>query len=137
MRKKDQPLERLAAPCYLLYRMKRVVFMTSIALLFTSPTLRAENTLDKGLWWLYHAQYDKARESIGEHINEHPEDPAGYFYLTAVDWWHLAQEAEYDFPEMQARLKENAHKTMALAEKIYDSTEDKKVKASACLYWGG
>ncbi len=117
--------------------MNRFTWIILSALVLFQNPLSAEDALDKGLWWLYHAQYDKARESIAVHIQDHPKDPAGYFYLTAVDWWHLAQEIEYTYPEIQARMKENSQKTIETAERLFASSKDPKVKARACLYSGG
>ncbi len=99
--------------------------------------LHAEGTIQQGLEWLYHAQYEKARESFDAYVRANPDDPAGYFYLTATDWWHLAQEIEYDLPEIKTRLEENAQRTIAVAKKLYDSSSDPRVQAKASLYWGG
>jgi tetratricopeptide (TPR) repeat protein len=107
------------------------------ALLFVSGPVRAQDAIDEGLGWLYHLQYDKARERFETFIRLHPEDPAGYFYLTATHWWQLAQNIEYQLPDVQAALEKNVHKTITVAKKLYESTEDPKVKARASLYWGG
>src|SRR5688572_25840878 len=93
--------------------------------------------LGEGLWWLYHARYNKAHEMFDHYVQAHPEDPAGYFYKTATDWWELAQELDYHLPEIEQRFEENYRKTIETAKKVADSTSDKKIKARAYLYLGG
>ena len=116
--------------------MKRAILI-GFSALFLSSAAQAEDRLDKGLWWIYHLQYDKARAELNAYTQSHPEDPAGYFYLTAVDWWHLAQDIEYDLPEIRRQLEEDANRTIAVADKLYESSEDPHVKAHALLYRGG
>jgi tetratricopeptide (TPR) repeat protein len=117
--------------------MKRAILIGIGALFLCATKARAEESLDQGLWWLYQLQYDKARASFDSFIKAHPDDPAGYFYLTAVDWWHLAQDIEYNLPDIQAKLEEDSQETIKVAQKLYDSAQDPTVKANACLYWGG
>ena len=117
--------------------MRRIILICVSALILSTGVARAEDSLDQGLWWLYHLQYDKARTNFDAYIKSHPEDPAGYFYLTAIDWWHLAQDIEYNLPQIQEQLEEDSQHTIAVAEKLYDSSQDPKEKARACLYWGG
>ena len=117
-------------------------FLTTLGLLVFlarsgSPSQAPSTPLDQGLWWLYHLQYDKALASFDHYIAEHPKDPAGYFYETATDWWHLAQEFEYELPEVQKRFLANADKTIAVAQALHDSSDDDKTQAMALLYWGG
>jgi len=100
-------------------------------------TGHTEPSLDKGLWWLYQLQYDKARANFDAYIKAHPDDPAGYFYLTAIDWWHLAQDIEYNLPEIQEQLEGDSQQTIAVSQKLYESSSDPKEKARACLYQGG
>src|SRR5438445_2242053 len=126
-------------PRYVILRhpMKRAVLIGISALFLCAPSGLAREALDQGLWWLYHLQYDKARASFDTYIKSHPKDPAGYFYLTAVDWWHLAQDIEYDLPEIRKQLEDDSQQTIRVAQELYDSTGDTKEKARACLYWGG
>lgn len=93
--------------------------------------------LSKGLWWMYHLQYDKAYASFGEYVKEHPGDPEGHFYQAATDWWHLAQDFDYSLPEIQNRFFANADLTIAAARSLAEKTTDPKVRARAYLYWGG
>lgn len=117
--------------------MKRYFAIALSLLTLSAAPLRAEDTLEKGLWWLYHLQYDKARDQFDGYVHAHPDDPAGYFYLTATSWWHLAQNIEYDLPQVQAKLEADSLKTIEVAKELYDSSPDPKGKARACLYWGG
>jgi tetratricopeptide (TPR) repeat protein len=117
--------------------MNRGILIALCALFLGAPVVHAESSLDKGLWWLYQLQYDKARTDFDAYIKAHPDDPAGYFYLTAVDWWHLAQDIEYNLPNVREQLEEDSQRTIDVAEKLYDTSSEVKTKAQACLYRGG
>jgi len=106
-------------------------------LFLVAQAAKAEDNLEQGLWWLYQLQYDKARSNFDTYIKAHPKDPAGYFYLTATDWWHLAQDIEYDLPDVKEQLQEDSQQTIAVAEELYETTSDSRTKAKACLYRGG
>ena len=106
--------------------------------LATIPALAAEkNPLDQGLWWLYHARYEQADKLFDQYCQDHPKDPAGYFYKTANNWWELAQKLDYDLPDVQKRFEENYQKTIDVAQAMSDTAPNNKVKARALLYWGG
>src|SRR6266446_1139003 len=117
--------------------MKRVILIGFSLLFLTAQEARAEGILDQGLWWLYQLQYDKASAEFDAYIKLHPKDPAGYFYLTAVDWWHLAQDIEYDLPDVRKQLDEDSQRTIDVAKALYASASDSHAKAKACLYRGG
>ncbi len=130
-------------PCYLYFLMRKhfLVLLGGLFLL-AAPLLASDgppsgNSLDQGLWWLYQLQYDKALASFDSYIASHPDDPVGYFYKTATDWWHLAQEFEYPLPDIRKRFLEESEKTIAVAKALEASSSDKKTKAHAYLYWGG
>src|SRR5258706_399511 len=98
--------------------MRKVISITLCTLCLSSGLVMASDVppqgsaLDQGLWWLYHLQYDKALADFNVYIANHPQDPAGYFYRTATDWWHLAQEFEYNLPDIQLQFEEDAEKTI-------------------------
>ncbi len=123
--------------------MRKWIVFLGLVLAIGFPSLAGANEppasqpLDHGLWWLYHLQYDKARADFDTYISSHPKDPEGYFYRTATDWWHLAQEFEYKLPDIQVQFQADAEKTIEVSQELYDSTDDRKVKARALLYWGG
>ena len=122
--------------------MKKIILIGMSVLCLSSMTAHASeppagSPLDQGLWWLYQLQYDKALASFDLYIAAHPKDPSGYFYKTATDWWHLAQEFEYDLPDIKKRFLENSEKTIEVARAMHDSSDDKKVRALSLLYWGG
>jgi tetratricopeptide (TPR) repeat protein len=122
--------------------MKRVILIWMGALFLWSGAAIAQEPprgqlLDHGLWWLYQLQYDKARADFDLYISSHPQDPEGYFYRTATDWWHLAQEFEYKLPEIQKQFEEDSEKTIAVARALHDSTDNRKIQSRALLYWGG
>src|ERR1041384_8107955 len=96
-----------------------------------------DDPISKGLWWLYHARYDKATELFNDYIKAHPDDPAGYFYQTATRWWELAQKLDFNLPEVEKSFEENYEKTVETADNVVGSDADNKTKAKALLYWGG
>ena len=96
-------------------------------------------SLDQGLWWLYHLQYDQARKLFDQYTTANPNDPAGYFYKTAADWWQLAQQFDKNLPEIQHRMEMDYQDTVRVAEVLLSTTSEKDVKTKglACLYAGG
>lgn len=93
--------------------------------------------LDQGLWWMYHLRYDKAHELFNQFATENPKNPAGYFHMAASDWWHLAQDFDFELPEIEQRFYLNADKAIEAAKSTVKESKDPKVKALAYLYWGG
>src|SRR5258708_945273 len=95
--------------------------------------------LEQGLWWLYHLQYEKARQMFTEYTAAHPHDPSGYFYKTAADWWQLAQQFDRKLREVEARLGRDYQDTVRVADAILssDKIKDSESKGKACLYEGG
>ena len=95
------------------------------------------DSISQGLWWLYHLQYTHARELFDQYIHSHPADPAGYFYKTATDWWQLAQEYDYQLPDVVKLLEEDYQDTLRTSYQLLESSGDAKTKGLACLYAGG
>src|SRR5205814_915558 len=104
---------------------------------FTYKDQPPGTALEQGLWWLYHLQYDKARELFSQYAESNPKDPAGYFYKTAADWWQLAQEFDQQLPDVVKHLDEDYQATVQVADALLDSIPDDKTKGLACLYMGG
>src|SRR5690242_11022507 len=94
-------------------------------------------SLEQGLWWLYHLQYDQARKLFEQYTVENPKDPAGYFYKTATDWWQLAQQFDISQPEIVTRMENDYQETVRVAENLLKSDPDKRTKALAYMYMGG
>lgn len=101
------------------------------------PQPPATDPLALGLWWLYHSQFEKSYAAFDAYTNAHPQDPAGFFYKSAVSWWHLAQDLEYDLPEVRARFDQDLDRTIALAQARLHDARDSKSRAQALLYQGG
>jgi hypothetical protein len=121
---------------------KKPIVITFWILFCVVTTVRAQDqptgdSLSQGLWWLYQLQYTKARELFYEYTKEKPDDPAGYFYKTAADWWQLAQEFDQDLPEIKQRLDEDYQMTVKVANTLLESAQDPKTKGLANLYSGG
>lgn len=114
--------------------------LLGVAMAQEAPRPPDTEPLASGLWWLYHLQYDRAHQEFDRHIAQNPDDPAGYFYKSATDWWHLAQEFEMDRADLQERFFRTADLTIAKAEKRLDALDlktDKKEAARLLLYKGG
>src|SRR5689334_8516791 len=121
-----------------IYGMKLSGGLAVLACLLT-PALSwaSQDPLSEGLWWLYHGRYRDAEKLFDKYCEAHPDDPAGYFYKTANNWWELAQKLDYKLPEIEQQFEDNYQKTIAVAEKMSVSAVDNKTKAKALLYWGG
>lgn len=102
-----------------------------------APQPPTNDPIEQGLWWLYQWQYDKARDVFAEYAKQHPDDPAGFFYITATDWWQLAQQLDYKQPDLEAQLERDYEKAAAVARAAYERAKTKKEKALASFYWGG
>jgi tetratricopeptide (TPR) repeat protein len=96
-----------------------------------------QDPLGMGLWWLYHARYDKAEALFDQYCQAHPKDPSGYFYKTANNWWELAQKLDDNLPDVEKRFEENYQKTIDAARIMSAGAPNNKVKARALLYEGG
>jgi hypothetical protein len=132
-------------------RVKKRVLVAAIALLTMAPFLAAGDSLNPpkskdplapALWWLYHLQYDKALDACDRYIRRNGDDPAGYFYQAAIHWWHLAQDAEYEHPDIEQKFYDAVDKTDEKAQarlQILDESdpEDAAQAAMVYLYWGG
>ncbi|MFA5974621.1 MAG: tetratricopeptide repeat protein [Elusimicrobiota bacterium] len=93
--------------------------------------------LSQGLWWLYQLQYERARQLFDGYCRTYPQDPAGYFYKTATDWWQLAQQFDYKLPEIERRLEDDYQDTARVSRAYLETARTPAEKGYACLYWGG
>jgi tetratricopeptide (TPR) repeat protein len=121
--------------------MKRILTFCCGTLFLLPALAMAEpsqsDAINRGLWWLYHARYDKADELFSQYCQAHPKDAAGYFYKAANNWWELAQKLEFSLPDVEKKFETNYQKTIEVAEAQAESATDDKTKALAYLYWGG
>jgi hypothetical protein len=93
--------------------------------------------LSQGLSNLYNLQYDNARRHFSEYSRENPSNAAGYFYLTATDWWQLAENFEIKQPALVKQFNRNSEKTIELAEQQFKKSVTKSARAQALLFEGG
>ena len=124
-----------------MFRRLNAILIGCCLLVSLSGSLRASSDASsdtsKALWWLYQLQYDKAHQVIDHYIQLHPNDPAGYFYKTGIDWWHLAQDFDHRFPDVEERMDQSYQQTVRTARAMLDDAKDDKTKALASFYWGG
>lgn len=123
--------------------MKKIVTLI-FALILSFPAFAQEasqpppgDSLSQGLWWLYQLQYEKARNLFDDYAKSHPQDPAGYFYKTATDWWQLAQDFDFKLPKIEERLEQDYEDTVRVGRAALDSAANDHERGLACLYWGG
>ncbi len=95
------------------------------------------DSLSEGLWWLYQLKYDRARELFERYADERPTDAAGPFYMTATDWWQLAQEFDMKLPKIEERLAKDYERTVVAGKAQLAHAKDDHERGLACLYWGG
>src|SRR5262245_33845958 len=93
----------------------------AVAVASSTVTAPASDPLSQGLWWLYQLQYKKAHSLFEEYSRTHPKDPAGYFYMTATDWWQLAQEFDHKLPEVEKRLETDYQQTVKIGKEMLGS----------------
>jgi len=86
---------------------------------------------------LYHLEYAKARDQFDLYNQKNPNDPAGYFFKTATDWWQLAQEYDQQLPQIEQQLEEDYQTTVKVADVLLDTATDARTRGLACLYEGG
>ncbi len=48
-----------------------------------------DSTIDKGIKQIYSIQFDDAEKTFRGLIADHPENPAGRFFLAMIDWWRI------------------------------------------------
>src|SRR3954465_14633860 len=89
----------------------------------TKPEPPPGDHISQGLWWLYQLQYDQSRKSFSDYIHSHPQDPLGYFYKTAADWWQLAQDLALEQPEIVTQFEKDYRNTVRVAQASYKSPE--------------
>jgi hypothetical protein len=97
----------------------------------------AGDDISQGLWWLYQLDYERAHSLFAAHAKTYPDDPAGYFYEAATDWWQLAQEFDYKLPAIEARFETDYREAVAHGRQALKEADDNHQRALACLYWGG
>ena len=75
-----------------------------------------------GIDHIYNLQFDSAQAEFRGVIGAHPDHPAGYFFLAAIEWWRIMADIEntaYDrkFLDMLDRVVELCDKRLDVDER--------------------
>jgi len=63
-----------------------------------------EDQISKGLDYCYHFKWNKAEETFQQLIEQYPQDPEGYHYLSGVYfWYYLSNKNAVDYENFKNR----------------------------------
>ncbi|MBI3291572.1 MAG: tetratricopeptide repeat protein [Elusimicrobia bacterium] len=96
-----------------------------------------DQEIRQGLYWIYHSQYDQARAVFSRISEQYPEDPAGDFFLSAADWWQLAEDLDRPSQQIEELLEEHCSRTIQKAQAAVEAATQAKTLAQAYFYLGG
>ncbi|MEO8665575.1 MAG: hypothetical protein ABI462_08755 [Ignavibacteria bacterium] len=86
----------------------------------------------KGIDHIYHMQFDSAQLVFDEMIQSKPADPAGYFFLSMIDWWRINLNKEND--SLDEKFFGELDKVIEIADERLDANE---FDDNAMFYKGG
>ena len=86
----------------------------------------------KGMDHMYHMRLDSAKMEYDKIIRMNPKDPAGYFYLSLIEWWKII--IDKDDESNDARFFTAVDKVVEVSEDALDRNEDDE---NALFYKGG
>jgi tetratricopeptide (TPR) repeat protein len=95
-------------------------------------TQSKEQIILKGMDHMYHMRLDSAKIEYDMIVKMAPKDPAGYFYLSLIEWWKIIIDKDNDY---------NDEKFFNSVEKVIDVSEDaldrNENDENALFYKGG
>ncbi|MBS1518504.1 MAG: hypothetical protein JSS91_10505 [Bacteroidetes bacterium] len=97
-----------------------------------SPAQTNDETILKGIDYVYHLKFDSADAEFNKVIAAEPKNPAGYFFLTMVDWWRINIEKEND--KLDDDFDKKVEKVIEICEARLDRNENDDM---ALFYKGG
>lgn len=86
----------------------------------------------KGIDYVYNLRFDSAQAEFNEVIAADPQNPAGYFFNTMVEWWKINLNKEND--SLDEGFFEQAEKVIEVADEVLDKNE---FDDNAMFYKGG
>ncbi|HRJ98304.1 MAG TPA: hypothetical protein PL089_01655 [Ignavibacteria bacterium] len=91
-----------------------------------------EERILKGIEHVYHLKFDSADIEFKEVVRMEPQNPAGYFFLTVVDWWKINIEKENE--DLDEKFMEKVEKVIDVCDERLDKNENDDM---ALFYKGG
>ncbi|MDQ3021533.1 MAG: hypothetical protein M3R36_13330 [Bacteroidota bacterium] len=88
--------------------------------------------IQKGIDYIYHLKFDSAQTEFREVINLEPQNPVGYFFDAAVDWWKINLNKEND--SLDEKFFEKVEKVIEVADSRLEKNERDD---NAMFYKGG
>ncbi|MEP7145592.1 MAG: hypothetical protein ABI792_01145 [bacterium] len=92
----------------------------------------SEEKFSKGIGFIYHIRFDSAKIIIDEVIRSDPKNPAGYFFLSMIDWWRINLNKEND--SLDEKFFKEIDKVIEIADEKLDVNE---FDDNAMFYKGG
>jgi tetratricopeptide (TPR) repeat protein len=121
-------------------RVLRTAGLLLAFLLVGSLTARAQQLDDPaadahihaGIERVYNLAFDSAATEFQAVVRDHPDHPAGYFFLAMIDWWRIVSDISNTAND--DRFLEKLDKVIELCEARLDKNED---DLTALFYKGG
>ncbi|MFZ1321379.1 MAG: hypothetical protein WAT71_07470 [Ignavibacteria bacterium] len=97
-----------------------------------SPAQSNEEKILRGIDHVYHLRFDSAEVEFNQVIVNDPSSPAGYFFLTMVDWWKINVDRENEF--LDDEFEKRVDKVIEVCDIKLDKNENDDM---AMFYKGG
>lgn len=109
-----------------------ILFAALIFLNETSFAQTREERLLSGIQQIYHLKFDSAAVVFNGIISEEPGNPAGYFFLSMIDWWKININKDND--SLDESFFKKTDKVIEVCDKLLDRNENDD---NAMFYKGG
>jgi tetratricopeptide (TPR) repeat protein len=113
---------------------KKIFLFTLLLFCNTSQNFSQtyEERIQKGINYIYNLNFDSAKTEFDEVIKADPSNPAGYFFLSMVDWWRINLNKEND--SLDEKFLKEAERVIEVADEKLDKNENDD---NAMFYKGG
>lgn len=98
----------------------------------SSYSQTSDERILKGIDYVYNLSFDSAQAEFNQVIAADPDNPAGYFFNTMVEWWKINLNKEND--SLDEGFFEKAEKVIEVADEVLDKNE---FDDNAMFYKGG
>jgi len=92
----------------------------------------SEAAIQRGILYIYNLSLDSARTQFRTVTKSHPDHPAGYFFLSTVEWWGIL--IDFDNTSKDEKLLSLLDKTIEVCDKRLDLNEN---DTAALFFKGG
>lgn len=115
------------------YRKLFNIFILPLLFISTgSYSQTTEEKINKGIDYIYNINFDSAKIIFDEVIASEPKNPAGYFFLSMIDWWKINLNKDND--SLDETFFKEAEKVIDIADEQLDRNE---FDDNAMFYKGG